>query len=276
MTLRQNRGLSVLPSADKDAAEIGRLYQLSRTSLLHSMKYAVECGLALIGKKTSMQHGEWLPWLKENADALGMNIISTPQRLMKLAGNSALTQNLDESTAVAISRNLWGNKDSELVQQSLSNDHYTPKQYIDAARLVMGSIDLDPASCAEANRIVGAERFYTAEDDGLQKDWSGRVWLNPPYGRNVGAFVGKFVDEYGAGRIECGIILVNAHCTDTDWFQALWGGLLCFTDHRINFYGDDARSGSTHGSVFVYFGSEERKFGDTFSEFGTVVREFIA
>ena len=65
--------------------------------------------------------------------------------------------------------------------------------------------------------------------------------------------------------IAAGVALVNAHCTDTDWFQPLWDGVLCFTDHRINFYGDDERSGSTHGSVFVYFGDEQELFAETFA-----------
>lgn len=164
--------------------------------------------------------------------------------------------------------------DSQLVQQSLSNEHYTPQCYLDAAREVLGGIDLDPASCVEANRIVGAASFFSADEDGLQKDWSGRIWLNPPYGRNAGNFVGKFVNEYAARHIECGIILVNAHCTDTDWFQSLWDGVLCFTDHRINFYGDDERSGSTHGSVFAYFGANATRFAEIFSEFGAVVRKY--
>jgi hypothetical protein len=163
-------------------------------------------------------------------------------------------------------------KNSQLVQQSLSNEHYTPKKYLDAARAVLGgTIDLDPASCAEANKTVQATTFLDADDDGLTKEWLGTVWLNPPYGRQAGDFILKFFDEVCAGRVTAGIILVNAHCTDTGWFQPLWSGVQCFTDHRINFYGDDERSGSTHGSVFVYFGPDERLFAARFAEFGAIV-----
>ena len=58
------------------------------------------------------------------------------------------------------------------MQQSLSNEHYTPQHYLDIAREVLGGIDLDPASCVEVNRIVGAEMFFSTADDGLQKHWS--------------------------------------------------------------------------------------------------------
>jgi hypothetical protein len=163
-------------------------------------------------------------------------------------------------------------KNSQLVQQSLSNEHYTPRKYLDAARAVLGgTIDLDPASCAEANKTVRATTFFDADDDGLTKEWVGTVWLNPPYGRQAGDFILKFFDEVCAGRVTAGIILVNAHCTDTGWFQPLWSGVQCFTDHRINFYGDDERSGSTHGSVFVYVGPDERLFAAQFAEFGAIV-----
>jgi phage N-6-adenine-methyltransferase len=264
----------VAPGADQDAAEIGWLYRAARISLVNSVKYSVECGQRLAAKKGALKHGEWLPWLEANAETLGFENRRTASRLMGFASNGALASHLDEAAAVTASRQLWGHKDSQLLQQSLSNDHYTPGQYLDAVRAVLGGIALDPASCAEANKVVQAAKFFTAEDDGLSRPWTGNVWLNPPYGRLPGSFVAKFVDEYAAGRTTAGIILVNAHCTDTDWFQPLWDGVLCFTDHRINFYGDDERSGSTHGSVFVYFGPDGPAFAKQFAQFGAVVMRF--
>lgn len=262
---------------DHDAIEIGDLYQKARASIVDSVRYQIECGTRLLAKKESLPHGQWLPWLESNAGVLGFRSRRTAAMLMKAADeNGKLASHLDESEAAQISRKTWGHQSSQLVQQSLSSDHYTPPEYLDAAREVLGTIDLDPASCEEANQIVQAAEFFTTADSGLDKRWRGRVWLNPPYGNLVGQFVTKLVAEYDAGNVSAAVLLVNAHCTDTLWFQSLWNGVLCFTDHRINFYGDDKRSGSTHGSVFVYFGDNDSVFIDRFSEFGAVVRRATA
>ncbi len=73
---------------------------------------------------------------------------------------------------------------SDIAQHSsVTNEHFTPPDIVERARALLGGFDLDPASCEEANKTIGASRIYTIEDDGLSKDWSGRVFLNPPGGK---------------------------------------------------------------------------------------------
>jgi len=169
--------------------------------------------------------------------------------------------------------------DGRAVLQSISNEWYTPPQYIDAARVVLGRIDLDPASCEEANEIVKAETYYTVEDDGLAHDWAGTIWLNPPYGRLADDFVARLDETYRDGTITAGIALLNAHCTDTRWFRPMWDHVLCFTDHRIDFAPgspakDSVFTSSTHGSVFAYLGPDPEAFAREFVGFGSVVRRW--
>src|SRR5713226_4635450 len=69
----------------------------------------------------------------------------------------------------------------------LSNEWYTPLEYVEAAREVMGATHLDPASCEVANHALKAARFYTKEDDGLQQPWRAEtLWPGPPYGKQQG------------------------------------------------------------------------------------------
>lgn len=160
--------------------------------------------------------------------------------------------------------------------ESNENEWYTPAHYIEAARLVLGDIDLDPATSHAANEVVKAAQIFTAEDDSLAQVWHGRVWLNPPYGRLAGEFITKLVWDHQTDNVKAAVALVNAHCTDTAWFQQLWDYPLCFTDHRIDFdsAGRDKRTTSTHGSVFAYLGPDREVFAGAFAQFGAVVRRW--
>jgi len=66
---------------------------------------------------------------------------------------------------------------------SRSVEHFTPHDVVEAARELLQGIDVDPASCAAANKYVKAEVFYTRRRNGLvHRPWYGRVFLNPPGG----------------------------------------------------------------------------------------------
>lgn len=170
-------------------------------------------------------------------------------------------------------------KTGNVLHSSESIDYYTPVRYVEAARTVMGRIDLDPASCEEANRVVKADTIFTLDDDGLLQEWSGRVWLNPPYGTsangksNQGLWSERLLLAYRHGKVDQAVLLVNA-TTDRNWFQPLWAFDLCFTDHRIHF-DTPAETADvhqpTHGNLFAYLGPNHELFAKIFRRFGVVV-----
>lgn len=167
-----------------------------------------------------------------------------------------------------------------VLTSSDSNEWYTPARYVNAARVLMEGIDLDPASCAFANETVGAARIFALEDNGLAQEWRGRVWINPPYGKedgesNQARWSAKLISEWRAGRIDHAVLLVNAS-TGSQWFQALWQYPICFTDHRIKFNNAAGVSSQpTQSNAFVYFGDALERFIDVFSAFGVIVPKAI-
>lgn len=155
------------------------------------------------------------------------------------------------------------------------NEWYTPEQYIDAARHVLGEIDVDPASSEYAQETVAAKKFFTIEDNGLIQEWLGTVWMNPPYSQpHIQLFVQKLVDEVASGRTSAAIALTHNY-TDTEWFHiaARACSAICFTRGRIRFVNPEGEEASpTQGQAFFYFGNETERFGEVFSQFGFVVR----
>lgn len=162
------------------------------------------------------------------------------------------------------------------VNSSEEEDWYTPRAYVEAAREVMGGIDLDPASCALANETVRAARFFDREVNGLRQEWTGRVFLNPPYLRLAGAFIAKLLREFEAGRVTEAVVLVNFNSLSNSWAWPLWQHTVCVCRRRINFErpGQAPAHTSNHGSAFIYLGPNYVKFATVFSSFGVIVRRF--
>jgi hypothetical protein len=157
-----------------------------------------------------------------------------------------------------------------------SNTWYTPVKYIELVKEVIGEIDLDPYSSEYANRVVGAKRIFTENDNADSKVWPiGTVFMNPPYGRGlIDEAIYTFLGNLRLGKITEAIVLTNAS-TDTIWFHqiAQKSKAMCFTNHRISFYCEDgkAKGGNTKGQVFFYFGKDKDLFNYVFGSTGIVV-----
>jgi DNA N-6-adenine-methyltransferase (Dam) len=95
-------------------------------------------------------------------------------------------------------------------RQSTSDDYYTPEWIFDALGL---RFDLDVCAPPGGVEWVPAERYFSAENDGLSQPWTGRVWMNPPYS-NVTPWVDRFID-HGQG------IALVCHAKSY-WHPKLW------------------------------------------------------
>jgi len=164
-----------------------------------------------------------------------------------------------------------GNKKS--VPKADMDELFTPEDYIKAVKKVMGDIDLDPASCEEANKVIQASQIFTKNDDGLGQEWRGKIWINPPCSNGAAPrFAKKFVRECKNKNCTEGIVLFQ-NSTYTAWFQDLLqiSGALCLTKGRIEFGCGDETVSFPDGQVFFYFGKNIKKFTNEFSKYGVIV-----
>ena len=137
-----------------------------------------------------------------------------------------------------------------------SVDWVTPKDLV----MSLGLFDLDPASTCrqthESEPWIHAQRQFCKCGDGLSQEWTGRVWLNPPYERPLTEqFVRKLADHGN------GICLVMAR-TDSGWLQDLVFGratAILFLRRRPHFYTPEGlrmKDRATTASILVAYGKE--------------------
>lgn len=150
----------------------------------------------------------------------------------------------------------------------MNNEWYTPSHIIDKVYNVLHHIDVDPASNEIAQETVKASTYYTEETNGLDKNWIGQIWCNPPYdAKNIKAFTKKFAEEYENGNMQEGIILTNSG-TDTLWNQNIAKYLQAYTIGRLSFIQPDGteKGKGGRGQVFTYVGNNKEKFMEVFTQ----------
>jgi len=181
----------------------------------------------------------------------------------------------NDTTQVDTMTNTVEVKKPHVAHNAGNNEWYTPDNYLELARVVLGEIDLDPASSDIANLRVKAKTFYTKEDDGLEQNWTGNVWMNPPYKSGlIGGFVNKLVSEYESGNVTSAIVLVN-NATETRWFRVLikQASAVCFPYGRVRFLDPEGNLGAPlQGQAVVYLGEDVEKFTGVFSSVGWCAR----
>lgn len=183
---------------------------------------------------------------------------------------------------------------------SKSFEHFTPAHIVEAARVVLGRIDLDPASCAKAQKTVNATRYFSLPTDGLAQPWGGRVFLNPPGGtftprrtdtsqpkpkikksdaaakekwgtdsRAVGWWR-KLVKGHTLGAIHAAIFVgFNLDILQASQEEGYANPLdfsFCIPAARLRFSGNSP----SHGNVVIYLGPQRELFRSVFSKIGAV------
>lgn len=152
---------------------------------------------------------------------------------------------------------------------SKSNEHFTPAVVVEAARRVLGRIDLDPASCAKANKRIGAIRYFGKRQDGLRQEWRGKVLLNPPGGKvkrvgdrwvPIGAGPGessmrvwwnRLVGAWQSGHVTEAIFIgftLEILRTSQACALPVQAFIRCYPRERMAFGGDQP----THANILVY------------------------
>jgi ParB family chromosome partitioning protein len=141
-----------------------------------------------------------------------------------------------------------------------SSEWYTPEWLMDAARDVLGPIDLDPASNAIANRFVQAAEWFDIRRDGLYGDaWCkpggepASIWLNPP--SPAWLWWGRLMEQNRNGAVEHAIFVAFnvqlAQVSQGKGCPSILGFPVCWFSKRIKFVGNGNSPANASALVYV-------------------------
>lgn len=112
----------------------------------------------------------------------------------------------------------------------------------------LGAFDLDPCSPVVRPWDTAANH-YNVNDDGLAQPWHGRVWLNPPFGREAVKWLRKMA-EHGDG-----VALIPARTETAMFYECVWNvaQAVCFMKGRPHFHYVDGRRAAANSGAPICF-----------------------
>lgn len=129
---------------------------------------------------------------------------------------------------------------------SATDEWSTPPDFFAGVAARFGPFDLDV--CASATNAK-APRYFTKDDNGLVQTWTGRCWMNPPYGRTIGLWMRKAFESALGGAV-C-VCLVPARTDTAWWHEYVARGRVEFIRGRLKF--GDAKNSAPFPSALVVF-----------------------
>lgn len=144
------------------------------------------------------------------------------------------------------------------------SEHQTPDNVLELVYEFFGTIDLDPASNPPPFNVRAQEHCYLPHGNGLDTPWNGStVFLNPPYGRDIGKWIAKAITEPKE------IVMLLPFRSDTKWFTPIQLLARIEIKGRLKFKGNT--SSAPFPSVLVYKGPRIKEFIRIFSTLGVPI-----
>jgi len=129
---------------------------------------------------------------------------------------------------------------------SKTDDWSTPIDFFKNIEKRFGIFDLDP--CSDHDNAK-ADLYYTKSEDGLSKEWRGKVWMNPPYGREIVKWMKKAYESSLDGAM---VVCLVPSRTDTKWWHDYaMKGKIEFIKGRLKF--GNSKNSAPFPSVLIIY-----------------------
>ncbi len=140
---------------------------------------------------------------------------------------------------------------TKIMFSSMNLEWRTPKKLFKRLEKEFGGFDLDPAT--DKDNPLGTPYYFTKKDNGLRQKWFGKVFLNPPYGKEIGKWIKKAYEETKVCKNADLVVCLIPSRTDTKWWHdyVMKADEIRFIRSRLKFEG--ANNSAPFPSAIIIF-----------------------